>query len=409
MDERRERPALPVGRGVAQDPLHRDALEPDAPVGVEDRLGVRRVLEQRPEPGLAAAQVGGQLHQPAVLGRERPRGRVERAPQHQQQDRRGQSGHDEHVAPRRLDELDDRGRVLVDLVGPDHRPVRCADRQVDLEVVLGQVAIEHVLLGGRLAEVELAGGLAVEGLREVVVEVEGASTERRQVGEQDGAARRPQLDPGDPARLHEPLEQRIDVAPGGAVRITHRRLRQQGVDAGPDRGLGAARGLDPGGLGHAVGGVIGGDERGPEHQDGGDHEHRGSQPRDEPVAARVPGDAAKGASNRREELQEGDVSVPLWGWDATVGRRSSGWLPVVGPDARAPEVPPLARRGPRSAVADGAQLVGGERRLRVSELEAAERVQGRLLEVERPAPRHLDGVAEGRAAVVGEDDDVALA
>ncbi len=102
---------------------------------------------------------------------------VERAPQHQEQHGRGQPRHDEHVPARRLDELDDRGRVLVDLVGPDHRPVRRADRQVDLEVVVGQVAVELVLLGVRAAEVELAGGLAVEGLHEVVVDVEGAAAQ----------------------------------------------------------------------------------------------------------------------------------------------------------------------------------------------------------------------------------------
>ena len=304
VDQRGELPALPVGRGVPEDPFQGDALEPDPAVGVEDGLGVRRVLQQGPEPGLAAAQVGGQLHQPAVLARERPRRRVERAPQHQEQHGRGQPRHDEHVAARRLDELDDRGRVLVDLVGPDHRPVRRADRQVDLEVVVGQVAVELVLLGVRAAEVELAGGLAVEGLLEVVVDVEGAAAQGGQVREQDRAARRPQLDPRDPARLHEPLEERVDVPARRAVGIAHRRLRQQGVDARPDRGLGAPRGLDPGGLGHAVGGVVGGDERGAEHQHGGDHEHGRPQPRDEPMAARVLGDAAKGASNAREELQE---------------------------------------------------------------------------------------------------------
>ena len=212
VDQRGELPALPVGRGVAEDPFQGDALEADPAVGVEDGLGVRRVLEQGPEPGLAAAQVGGQLHQPAVLARERPRRRVERAPQHQEQHGRGQPRHDEHVAARRLDELDDRGRVLVDLIGPDHRPVRRADRQVDLEVVVGQVPVELVLLGVRAAEVELARGLAVEGLHEVVVDVEGAAAQGRQVREQDRAARRPQLDPRDPTRLHEPLEERVDVA-----------------------------------------------------------------------------------------------------------------------------------------------------------------------------------------------------
>ena len=67
--------------------------------------------------------------------------------------------------------------------------------------------------------------------------------------------------------------------PDGAVGIAHRRLGQQGVDARPDRGLGAPRGLDPGRLGHAMGGVVGGDERGAEHQHGGDHEHGRPQPR----------------------------------------------------------------------------------------------------------------------------------
>ena len=149
VDERREWEALPVAGLDAEDPLHGHALVAHAAVGVEDRLGVGRVLQQRAEARLAPAQVRGELHESPVLPGEHPRRRVERAPQHQQQDRGRQARDDEHVAPRGVDEVDDRGGVLVDLVRADRRPVRGVDGQVDLEEVAGQPDVEHVLLGVR--------------------------------------------------------------------------------------------------------------------------------------------------------------------------------------------------------------------------------------------------------------------
>ena len=305
--------ALPVPGLDTQDPLHGDALEADAAVGVEDRLRVGRVLQQRAEPRLAAAQVRGELHEPPVLGRQQALRRVERAPQHEQQDRRREAGDDEHVAPRGVDEVDDRGRVLVDLVGADRRAVRRVDRQVDLEEVAGQADVEHVLLGVGRADVELARRVARERGAQVRVDVERLAAQVGQVGEQHGARRRPELDPRDAAGLHEAGEEVVDLAAGGPAGIAHRRVGEERVDARADRGLGAAGGLVGGRLGHPLGGVVRRDEGGAEDEHRRDDEHGGTEPRHEPLAPRVVGEAADGRPKAIEVQGVGVLLCRRWG------------------------------------------------------------------------------------------------
>ena len=141
VDERGERPALPVGRRVRRGSAPRRRSRSGR--GRRRRGSPGRRTSSAAASGTAprgrAGRTASSTSRPFWLASS-PRRRVERAPQHQEQDRRREPRDDEHVAPRRLDELDDRGRVLVDLVGADHRAVRRADRQVDLEEVAGQAA-----------------------------------------------------------------------------------------------------------------------------------------------------------------------------------------------------------------------------------------------------------------------------
>ena len=142
---RGRRPTDPVLGAATQDALDCRALVADEPVLAQDHDAVRRVLDERPEPLLAALQVDEQqplgrrlfLEAP-VLARQDARRAAERQPDEDDEQARRDDGHDEHAGPGGVDPLLDEAGVLVDVVDADRIAIDgAADRDEQLEIVPG--------------------------------------------------------------------------------------------------------------------------------------------------------------------------------------------------------------------------------------------------------------------------------
>ena len=273
-----EPPADPILRPVAEQSLDGHALIQDTAVPVDHDEQVRRVLDQRAEACLAVGEGVGQPAELAVLATHPAGGAIERGHEQRREDDRDDDGDPEHVTSRGGDVRVDGCRALIDLVGGDDLAVASGDRQVDLEEPVGQAVLELVL--GRGAVRDVMRDLAVEGLHEVVVDLEPSAAQGRQVREQHSAVAAPDLDAEEVARPDELFELGVDLLPGGAVRGSHRALGQDRVDEPVDDQFGAVDRLVGGGLTDMVRHDLGGQGRGAQHtaDHRGDEDHTGSWP-----------------------------------------------------------------------------------------------------------------------------------
>ena len=281
--------ADPVVRAVAEEPLDRDALVHDPAVAVDDHEEVRGVLDQGAEARFAVGQRVGQLAEPAVLAVESPRGAVERGDQQGREQDRDRGRDQEDIAPCGGDVGVDGGRVLVDLVGGDDLAVRTGDREVDLQQPVGEAVLELVL--GCRGVRDVVRDLAGEGFLQVGIDIEALAAQRRQVGEQHGAVRTPDLDAEEVARPDQPFELGIDLPAAGAVGGAHRALGQDRVDEGADDRFGAAHGL----VGGRIADVVGDDLR----REQGGAQHRADHRRDEDRA-------------RSQPVRQSDAASAVW-------------------------------------------------------------------------------------------------
>jgi hypothetical protein len=240
-----ERAATDAALGrVAEDPLNRGTLIRDPAAGVRNHLDVDRVPDERAEPFLAPPQL-------AVLACQKPRRPGERAEQHEQQPSSHGTHDHEHVAAGRVDVAQDRRGVLVDLVGAnDFGRTRQADWQVHLEELIREALLEDVLFLGRRGEPGL--DVALECLLEIVVDRELHVAQSGQVGRDDRAIRRPDLDPQDLAGGDEVLQLAVDGRRLAARQIGQAGFADHRVDEPADHGLGRGHGLIDGGTGQVI-------------------------------------------------------------------------------------------------------------------------------------------------------------
>ena len=147
--------------------------------------------------------------QVAVLARQELRRTGEPGEEDEQEGGRHRPDDDEHVPAGLVDVGEDRRRILVDLVDADGLALaRQPDRQVHLEDLVREAPLEFVLLGGRGGEACLE--VAFERLLEVVIDLELPAAQGGEVGRDDRAIGRPDLDPEDLAGGDEMLELAID-------------------------------------------------------------------------------------------------------------------------------------------------------------------------------------------------------
>ena len=252
-----------VGR-EAEDPVDGHAHVADRAVVVDDEHEIRRVLGERAEPRLAVAHAVGQFAQAAVLAAQPAGCAFEPDQQDRGKDECHGSGDEKDVPACLRDARLDRAGVLVHLVGRDHIAAGRSDGQVDLEELGGQAVLELVLRGGPVRE--LARDLAVEGFFEVLLDLEPATAELRQVGEDDGAVRAPDLDAQEAAGLDELPEGLVDPSAGRAVRVVEGARCEQRVDEAADDGRCAPCRLGRRGGSNVLGDGLRGDGRRCQHK-----------------------------------------------------------------------------------------------------------------------------------------------
>ncbi len=320
VDELEGGPALALLGPEPEHPLDRGALVFDRGIGAQDHVDVGRVLDERTEALLAAPQIGGQdefgdglLLQAPVLVGQQARGGREPEEQEDEQDGGHHPDDDQDVLAGPGDVGLDRRGVLVDLVGAhDGVGSRLADGQVDRQESGGHTLLEQVLLV--VAVGEFGRRLAIEGLLEVLLDVEPAPAQGRQVGEHDRAVGRPDLDPQDLAGGRETGQFVVDGGAVGACRIGHRSLGDRPVDIPADDRFGGPHGLADGRRAQVVG-------HGHRHDDGRPDDERTRHGQDQRPESGTP------AGRDRETVHGARCSDPR----DTAGMRS----PVRGTVGRA--------------------------------------------------------------------------